>query len=115
MLRVFVPLCLVLLSAGCLQNTADPTSQGTSVDKATSIGQPLVFLTRDGCVNTTTMRANLDQALGSMGLPAKYEVIDLAALAEHDVRGGYPTPTVLYQNTDLFGMAEPRAPFPPPT
>ena len=29
----------------------------------------LVFLTREGCVNTETMRARLDDALKSMGVP----------------------------------------------
>jgi hypothetical protein len=74
-----------------------------------------VFLTRDGCVNTTTMRANFDRALRSLGLATTYEVIDLGTSAVTDPRGGYGTPTVLYRNRDLFGMAEPPPPHPAAT
>lgn len=75
----------------------------------------LVFLTRDGCVNTTTMRARLDAALSSMGLPTDYQFIDADALPNSDARAGYGTPTVLYRGRDLFGLAEPSVPPPPPT
>lgn len=75
----------------------------------------LVFLTRNGCVNTVTMRENLDEALRLLGLPAEYQVIDSASLPETDPRGGYPTPTVLYAGQDLFGLVEPNVPYPPPT
>lgn len=75
----------------------------------------LVFLTREGCANTAAMRANLDQALQALGLPRDYQVLDLASLPVTDVRRGYPTPTLLYANRDVFGMAEPRPPLPEPT
>lgn len=75
----------------------------------------LVFLTRDGCVNTETMRANLDEALGAMGLATDYQFIDADTLKESDARGGYGTPTVLYLGRDLFGMADPPVPHPSPT
>ena len=75
----------------------------------------LVFLTRGECVNTPTMQANLDSALRSLGLPADYQFVDLGTLAASDVRAGYPTPTLLYKNRDMFGMAEPTPPFPEPT
>jgi hypothetical protein len=67
----------------------------------------LVFLTRDGCVNTARMRSSLDQALKSLALPTNYEVIDADKLERSDRRRGYGTPTVLYKSRDLFGMAEP--------
>ena len=70
----------------------------------------LVFLTRDGCVNTTTMRARLDAALSSLGLPTDYQFIDADALPTTDARAGYGTPTVLYRGRDLFGLAEPPVP-----
>lgn len=75
----------------------------------------LTFLTRDGCSNTVVMRQRLDEALQRMDLPPTYQVIDLATLPEHDPRRGYPTPTLLYANTDLFGMPEPQPPLPTPT
>lgn len=75
----------------------------------------LVFLTRGGCVATTTMRANLDAALGTMKLPPSYELIDLDTLAKSDPRIGYPTPTVLLGARDLFDLPVPTPPFPEPT
>ena len=70
----------------------------------------LVFLTRDGCVNTPLMREQLDVALASLGLPKDYQVIDSDTLPASDARGGYPTPTLLLANKDLVGMAEPPTP-----
>jgi hypothetical protein len=67
----------------------------------------LVFLTRSGCVNTVTMRANLDEALRTLALPTNYQFIDADTLKESDRRGGYGTPTVLYAGRDLFGLEEP--------
>jgi hypothetical protein len=76
---------------------------------------PIVFLTREGCVNTATMRTRLDEALARLGAPKTYAVIDADTLADSDVRRGYGTPTVLYDNRDLFGMPEPTPPVPSPT
>jgi hypothetical protein len=76
---------------------------------------PLMFLTRDDCANTATMRTRLDAALARLGAPTDYVVIDADTLAEGDVRRGYGTPTVLYVNVDLFGMPVPAPPIPSPT
>lgn len=76
---------------------------------------PLVFLTRDGCANTATMRTRLDAALARLGARTDYAVIDADTLTESDVRRGYGTPTVLHDNRDLFGMPEPTPPIPSPT
>jgi hypothetical protein len=75
----------------------------------------LVFLTRNGCVNTTTMRTRLDEALDRLKVPKDYAFIDADTLGESDVRRGYGTPTVLHDNRDLFGMPEPTPPVPAPT
>jgi 2-hydroxychromene-2-carboxylate isomerase len=75
----------------------------------------LVFLTREGCVNTVTMRANLDEALKTLALPNDYQFIDADTLASSDPRGGYGTPTVLHRGQDLFGTEEPPIPHPPAT
>ena len=69
----------------------------------------LVFLTRDGCVNTARMRSSLDQALKSLALTTNYELIDVDKLEPSDRRRGYGTPTVLYKSRDLFGKTEPPA------
>jgi hypothetical protein len=44
-----------------------------------------------------------------------YAVIDADTLADSDLRRGYGTPTVSYDNRDLFGMPEPTPPIPSPT
>jgi hypothetical protein len=74
----------------------------------------LVFLMRGGCISTTSLRANLDAALRSLGLPADYQFIDQATLAATDPRLGYPTPTMLLGGADLFGLAQPTPPYPEP-
>jgi hypothetical protein len=68
----------------------------------------LVFLTRDGCVNTATMRTRFDEALTALRWTKDYQFIDADTLPETDPRRGYGTPTLLYKNVDLFGMPEPR-------
>ena len=75
----------------------------------------MVFLTREGCANTAIMRGRLDAALRAMGLPEDYRFVDIATLPATDRRGGYPTPTLLYRNRDVFGMPEPPLPHPEPT
>ena len=74
----------------------------------------LVFLTREGCVQTDSMRARLDEALTALRLPTVYGVVDVGALPDSDPRG-YGTPTVLVFGHDLFGMLEPSIPHEPPT
>jgi len=74
-----------------------------------------VFITRDGCVNTPDMLLNLDDALRGLRLALDYEVIDLGKLPKTDARTGYPTPTILYRNRDLFDMPAPVPPYPEPS
>ena len=78
----------------------------------------VMLLTRDGCANTEVLRGNLDAALASApsGSPqVTVTVVDLDTLPETDVRRGYPTPTLLYANRDVFELPEPRPPLPQPT
>ena len=84
---------------------------------AITVGSPptntkdLTFLTRDGCVNTSIMRKNLNAALRTLGWKQEYRVIDIGTLAPTDVRTGYPTPTILWMERDIFGMPAPRPPY----
>jgi hypothetical protein len=80
-----------------------------------SVKADLVFLTRDGCVNTPDMVNNLDDALESLGWASDYQYIDISKLAKTDARTGYPTPTALWKGKDIFGMPVPTAPFPEPS
>ena len=106
MTRVVLLLALLLVGVGCATQPPPPEA---------ATGGTLVFLTRAGCVNTDIMRANLDEALGALRRPLNYEVVDLDTLSNADSRRGYPTPTVLYDNRDVFGLPEPQPPFPDPT
>jgi hypothetical protein len=101
---------LLLIACGC---TTQPNSR--QIPPADAQAPTPVFLTRGGCANTATMRANLDEALRSLGSTSKYEVVDLDTLPEADARRGYPTPTLLYERRDLFDLPEPQPPFPDPT
>ena len=76
----------------------------------------MVLLTREGCIQTDQMRTSLDAALAKMdGKRLAYHEVDLASLAADDPREGYPTPTILVRDRDLFGMPTPAPPFPEPT
>lgn len=92
-----------------------PRADSATAPSAEPSAKGLVFLTRGGCVNTTVMRGNLDEALKALGLTAGYEVVNQDTLAETDVRRGYPTPTLLYADRDVFGMSVPKPPLPDPT
>ena len=75
----------------------------------------IVFLTRDGCVNTPTMRKNLDTAIASLKTGMRYELLNQGTLVSFDSRRGYPTPTILLDGYDMFGLPEPLPPFPSPS
>lgn len=105
---LWVVLAGVGLSSGCSRAPQPQPIVSASVEQ-------LVFLTRQGCVNTTTMRANFDDALDRLGLSHQYQFVDADTLKPSDPRGGYGTPTVLYDGRDLFDMPEPPVPHPPPT
>jgi len=101
-----------LMAGACTRRAAESTAtSGTP----RSVRGDLVFITRDGCVNTPDMELNVDDALRGLGLALDYEVIDLGKLPSTDPRTGYPTPTVLYRNRDLFGMPAPVPPYPEPS
>jgi len=90
-------------------------TDSTVAPPAEANAKGLVFLTRGGCANTRVMRGNLDEALRLLGLASGYEVVDQDTLPAPDVRRGYPTPTLLYADRDVFGMPVPTPPLPEPT
>jgi hypothetical protein len=77
------------------------------IDASDFAAHDLVFLTRDGCVNTARMRSRLDEALTPLNLSTDYHFIDADKLGPSDRRRGYGAPTVLYKNRDLFGKQPP--------
>jgi hypothetical protein len=97
MRRLFIALAIIFVAAPSIR----PVERFNVRD--------LVLLTRDGCDNTARLRSSLDQALKALSLPINYELVASDKLEPSDRRRGYGTPTVLYKNRDLFGMAEPPA------
>jgi hypothetical protein len=75
----------------------------------------LTFLTRDGCANTPELLANLEVAARKFNPNVQYELVNQRILAKTDARTGYPTPTILYNHRDLFGMPVPTRPFAAPS
>ena len=73
------------------------------------------FLTREGCKNTPVMLENLKAAIAEGKISAEVIVIHQAALPQDDPRTGYPTPTILLNGKDIFGLAVPTPPFPDPS
>jgi len=84
-------------------------------DRPASLESDLVFLTRDGCVNTPDMVNNLDDALAALKRPKDYAYINIDTLPKTDVRTGYPTPTILWKGRDIFGMPIPKPPLNAPS
>lgn len=60
-----------------------------------------------GCPNTPAMRAHLREALAD---PAAFDDVNQEALPESDPRRGWPTPTILVNGRDLFGLPAPSSP-----
>lgn len=102
----------MLVTSACAKRITQPMA---SPIRPRTMRDDLVFVTRDDCVNTPDMFNNLDDALRALGLPLDYQVVNLGKLPRTDQRTGYPTPTVLYQNRDIFGMPPPTPPFPEPS
>jgi hypothetical protein len=91
---------------------------GTTADKRMSGDQPevkLEFLTRDGCKNTPRMLESLNAAISTGKIRARFTIVHQSALRPEDPRNGYPTPTILMDGRDVFGMPVPQAPFPEPS
>jgi hypothetical protein len=72
----------------------------------------ITFLGSQGCPNTPPLRASLARALALLGNGLEVEDVDQDRLALDDPRRGYPTPTILIDGSDLFGMPSPKNRFP---
>ena len=77
-----------LVAGACGRRAPEST---LSSSQRRSVRGDIVFITRDGCVNTPDMLLNLDDALRGLRLALDYEVIDLGKLPKTDPRTGYPT------------------------
>lgn len=103
--RIVLLVCAAILLNACTSSRPEPAAAKSR----------LVFLTRDGCMNSAEMLANLDAALRALNQSGEYQVIDQGTLPTTDARAGYATPTLLFNNHDVFGLPEPTPPYPEPT
>ena len=103
-------IALSLIAGGCATTTPSRGAANTWTCE-----HRLGLLTRDGCPSTATMRHNLQGALILLGSGIAYDLIDLDTLPPDDMRRGYPTPTLLYEDRDVFDLPRPAPPFPEPT
>ncbi len=106
-------LSMLVLSIGCSRHLHDPV-EPESDSRSVNAMPDIVFLTRDGCVNTPIVKTNLDAAIDGLNLTIEYSIVDQGTLAAIDARVGYPTPTILINGHDIFDLPEPRPPFPAP-
>jgi hypothetical protein len=64
----------------------------------------ITFLGTTSCPNTPALRANLRQAVAEIGMSGGFEDVDQDCLAEGDPLRRYPTPTILVNGHDLYGL-----------
>lgn len=92
--------------AGCA-----PTPDKNARPVAMNAAQPAIeLLGFPGCPNTPALRENLRAALAAIGKGWTFKDTNQESLPEHDLRRGWPTPTVLVNGRDLFGMPAPTEP-----
>lgn len=104
-LRVHCCLALLLfaVSAGCAASADHSRNRAAMTPEQPRI-QLLGF---PGCPNTPAMRRNLRAALDAIGRGWTFTDTNQEALPESDTRRGWPTPTILVNGRDLFGMPPP--------
>lgn len=85
------------------EQTIGPVPVGANMPAIQLLGAP-------DCPNTPTLRANLKAAVAALGANWTVDDIDQNALREDDIRRGYPTPTILVNGRDLYGLPVPTSP-----
>jgi hypothetical protein len=64
----------------------------------------ITFLGTASCPNTPALRANLRQALDDLGMRKGFQDVDQDRLPEGDPLRRFPTPTILVNGRDLYGL-----------
>ncbi len=99
MARLLLCLMLTFAHMGCQQAASPELGDAVKI-------QVLGFA---GCPNTPAFRERVTAAAKTVG---GFDVlyIDQESLPEDDLRRGYPTPTALVDDEDLFGLPAPTSP-----
>jgi hypothetical protein len=101
-----VPFAALAVLAGC----AGMRRADTGSEHMHATSPQIEFLGFPGCPNTPRLRDSLAAALASMGNGWTFADTNQETLPEGDLRRGWPTPTILINGRDLFGMPAPTAP-----
>ncbi len=91
-MRRIVSLCLIVV-AGCTATGPKPNPT-----------MHITFLGTSSCPNTPALRANLLQALDGLGIRGGFQDVDQDRLPEGDTLRRFPTPTILVNGHDLYGL-----------
>jgi hypothetical protein len=121
MTRLATMFALAVSLAGCASHqpaacsypgvdSLEPTKAAFNANADTPRALSIELLGFQECPNTPTMRANLRAALETVGKEVTFSEVDQDALPASDIRRGWPTPTVLVNGQDLFGMPPPSVP-----
>jgi hypothetical protein len=110
---IFFTIGFALIASACSVNKDTPTVSKDMDPKRSNV--ELQFLTREGCQNTARMLENLNAAIATGKVSATYTLIQQDGLSRDDPRSGYPTPTILLDDRDIFGLSVPQQPFPEPS
>jgi hypothetical protein len=111
---VYFLFACVLVSSACSVSEPDATTASKHMTGDRSEVK-LEFLTRDGCKNTPAMLENLKAAISTGKVHAQFTLVHQGPLPAEDPRNGYPTPTILLDGRDIFGLPVPQQPFPEPS
>jgi hypothetical protein len=119
-MRLPLAVCL-LLFAGCAEERADGEGRqggqagagrgegGASAAAQAEVHMEVHVLGFASCPDSPAFLERVQVAAGQIaGVRVVY--IDQESLPESDLRRGYPTPTALVDNDDLFGLPRPTSP-----
>lgn len=108
---------LPLTLAACDSATGQRQHSSTNNQRLTSVppndretNMSITLLGFDSCPLTPLMKERLEQAIRTLGRDLDLVQIDQQSLDSSDLRRGYPAPTVLVNESDLFGMEAPATP-----
>lgn len=103
---------LALMQIGCATDHPATIAGAPTVNQTATQNMKIELLGFPGCPNTPAMRANLVAALAATGNKWTFTEINQQELPASDIRAGYPTPTILVNGSDLYGMPTPEKPDP---
>jgi hypothetical protein len=76
----------------------------TATGPEPKMAMQITFLGTTSCPNTPALRANLRRALAELGMSSGFEDVDQDRLPDGDPLKRFPTPTILVNGHDLYGL-----------